>query len=71
MTYFFGSGMERIHVLSDLRNDHVFPPGFEASFPTEAKLVAWLTRDNPRDRPTAAELLKVRVHALAAVSGYG
>lgn len=62
----FSTGMERIMVqlhvvshkaLTSLRKDGTFPSGFESNFLSEAEIIKSLLKENPKDRPSASELL--------------
>jgi len=56
----FGTGMERVQTLRSLREHSSLP--FQLSEDTEkqnlVKCILWMTKTNPRDRPTATELLR-------------
>ncbi|NWT20672.1 E2AK1 kinase, partial [Vireo altiloquus] len=51
----FGTEMERIKVLTDLRSGQI-PPSFSEKWPTQAKYVKLLTSPKASERPTAAQL---------------
>lgn len=59
MCHRFSTGMERIDVLTTLRQrETVFPKDFEKKVPKQAKLIHWMLLANPEDRPTSSDVLK-------------
>eukprot|EP00742_Colponemidia_sp_Colp-10_P012155 GILJ01013604.1.p1 GENE.GILJ01013604.1~~GILJ01013604.1.p1 ORF type:complete len:1303 (+),score=222.06 GILJ01013604.1:389-3910(+) len=60
----FSTGHERAKILNDLRsytgpgNGPNFPNGFEETHPRQVKIIRWLLQEDPRNRPTALELLQ-------------
>lgn len=54
----FTTAHERFEVLTDLRQNHVFPEGFELSHPRQCQIIRWLLQGHPDDRPSALELLR-------------
>lgn len=58
MWYIFSTGHERVEILSNLRNNMLFPPNFEDTHPRQARIIRWLMQRDPNLRPTAQDLLK-------------
>ena len=54
----FGTGMQRVAELSDLRTQQKLPDGFAAAFAKQSGLILALTAPDPAVRPAAAELLQ-------------
>jgi translation initiation factor 2-alpha kinase 4 len=54
----FGSGMQRVVELSELRTAQRLPAGFATSFPMQAALIESLVQVDPAARPSAAEALQ-------------
>eukprot|EP00743_Colponemidia_sp_Colp-15_P010346 GILK01011388.1.p1 GENE.GILK01011388.1~~GILK01011388.1.p1 ORF type:complete len:1281 (-),score=268.78 GILK01011388.1:111-3953(-) len=55
----FDTLMERAVSINNLRNSMVFPEGFERRVPkTVPALIRWMCALNPKERPTAMELLQ-------------
>jgi translation initiation factor 2-alpha kinase 4 len=54
----FGSGMQRVVELSELRASQRLPAGFAASFPMQTALIESLVQVDPAARPSAAEALQ-------------
>ena len=53
----FGTAMERVAVLTELRASRTLPPNFVATFPAQAALIKALLSPDPQQRPSAAEVL--------------
>jgi hypothetical protein len=54
----FGTGMERLVTIKELRENGKLPIGFETEVPENlVKIIQWLTQRNPQQRPTAQQLL--------------
>ena len=53
----FGTAMERVAVLTELRASRMLPPDFVAAFPAQAALIRALLAPDPGQRPSAAEVL--------------
>jgi translation initiation factor 2-alpha kinase 4 len=53
----FGTAMERVAVLTELRASRTLPPAFVAAFPVQAALIRSLLAPDPGQRPSAAEVL--------------
>lgn len=54
----FGTAMERLVILSDLKQKGELPPSWVAQFPEQASLLRRLMSPSPSDRPSANDLLK-------------
>lgn len=66
----FGTEMERIEVLTELRNGHI-QSSFSREWPVEAKYIKLLTSKVSSQRPTAAQLLESELfHTTERVSYY-
>lgn len=63
----FTTEMEKCHVLEGIAHG-LIPDYFESSHPHISKLVLWLTRKNPSERPTILELKK---HLLESREQFG
>ncbi|RDD36695.1 Eukaryotic translation initiation factor 2-alpha kinase 3 [Trichoplax sp. H2] len=50
-----GTGMERIKLLSNLRERNEFDNTFSMDKPVEANFIRWLLCSNPKQRPLAEE----------------
>ncbi|KAI8912864.1 kinase-like domain-containing protein [Gorgonomyces haynaldii] len=53
--------MERAKTISELR-DHVLPSEFLDQFPKESALILWMMAEEPSQRPSPQEILKLKVH---------
>ncbi|GIL65935.1 hypothetical protein Vafri_19563, partial [Volvox africanus] len=53
----FATGMERAVLLNDLRDHARLPEAWEQEHPRVARLIRWLMAPNPRERPSAREVL--------------
>jgi histidyl-tRNA synthetase len=62
MCWKFGTKMERFQTLTNVKRapepDDALPSEFRDTCTNEAELIAWCLRRDPRDRPSAAELLQ-------------
>lgn len=69
MCYRFSTKMERVIVLSQIRSTEKYPPDFEKDekFAIVRKLVKWLLKRTPDDRPTAMELLNGKLMPADAI----
>eukprot|EP01122_Echinamoeba_exundans_P017826 TRINITY_DN9778_c0_g1_i1.p1 TRINITY_DN9778_c0_g1~~TRINITY_DN9778_c0_g1_i1.p1 ORF type:complete len:1557 (+),score=338.20 TRINITY_DN9778_c0_g1_i1:220-4890(+) len=69
MVYRFSTKMERVIVLSQIRNSETYPPDFEndEKFASVRKVVRWLLKRSPDDRPTAMELLNGKLMPADAI----
>ncbi|KAJ6366509.1 hypothetical protein OIU77_002992 [Salix suchowensis] len=54
----FGTAMERLIILSDLKQKGELPPSWVAQYPEQASLLRRLMSPSPSDRPSATDLLK-------------
>ena len=54
----FSSHHEKSHYFHEIKTERRLPEGFAEDYPTESKLVLWLTEKNPHDRPDASEILE-------------
>ncbi|XP_063851131.1 eukaryotic translation initiation factor 2-alpha kinase 3-like isoform X1 [Scylla paramamosain] len=52
----FGTGMERLAVMTRLREELLFPPKFEDNFPDESSLLKLMLSRDPACRPTTRGL---------------
>eukprot|EP00771_Trimastix_marina_P003418 gnl/Trimastix_PCT/4675.p1 GENE.gnl/Trimastix_PCT/4675~~gnl/Trimastix_PCT/4675.p1 ORF type:complete len:978 (-),score=148.08 gnl/Trimastix_PCT/4675:148-2799(-) len=52
----FDTGMERFRVMNGLKQGGELPPEF-ARFPVVSQIIRWLLKPDPKDRPSAKELL--------------
>jgi len=60
MSYHFYTKMERVKVLTDLRNS-IFPPKFTADHQLEATFISWMLANDPEQRPSATEILRTLI----------
>lgn len=55
--------MERADSIDKLKRNGVFPPGFLELYPKVSALILWMMDKNPRQRPTAHQLLAFELFA--------
>lgn len=53
----FETGMERAKQIGLVRKNQI-PSEFERAFPEETRLIRWMTSQNPKQRPSSADLLR-------------